>query len=379
MTASQTAAGDSTILSELGSESRDTILSENDMWDALISRNLRFYGSFVYGVKSTKIFCRPTCASRKPARDQVVFYSNSKFALDAGYRACLRCKPDSESEMPASIAGALKACSYIDENFDSKISLSKLAEIAGQSNFHFHRNFRKATGITPRQYLEAVRLKRAKIALKRGYSTRTSTYKAGHTSSSWLYSEGTSKLGMQPSVYKTGGKGLTIGYTVANCSLGKVLVGATPSGICFVCLGDSENQLVGYLKDEYPKATISPDARWTGLRNWVVEIVEYLEGKTRLEQAKLPLDVSATAFQLRVWKELQRIPYGTTRSYNEVAERIGNPRAYRAVANACGSNRVPLIIPCHRVVRKNGDLGGYRWGSERKKKLLALESEITPG
>ena len=345
------------------------------MWEAVISRDYRFYGSFVYAVKSTKIFCRPTCASRKPPRNEVEFYSDPKLAVNAGYRACLRCKPDSENEIPASVTGALKACSYIDENYGSRISLSTLAEIAGQSMFHFHRNFLKVTGVTPKQYLEAVRLRNARLALKRGESTRTSTYRAGHSSSSWLYSEGTAKLGMHPSVYKSGGNGLTISYAISECFLGKVLVAATPSGICFVCLGDSERRLVSHLKDEFPNAFLSPNIGRTGLQKWVEEIVEYLEGRIRLEQANLPLDVSATAFQLRVWEELQKIPYGTTRSYNEIAERIGNPKAYRAVANACGSNRVPLVIPCHRVVRKNGNLGGYRWGTERKKKLLAMEAE----
>lgn len=377
----QTVATDSSsILPELNYELGSPKLSKDEMWQAIISRDFRFHGSFVYAVKSTKIFCRPTCASRKPSREEEVrFYPNSKAAMNDGYRACHRCKPDSENELPASVSGALKACSYIDENYDSKISLPMLARIAGQSMFHFHRNFRKVTGVTPRQYLEAVRLKHVKIALKRGESTRTSTYKAGHSSSSWLYSEGTSKLGMQqPSAYKSGGRGLTMSYAIADCSLGKVLVAGTQSGICFVCLGDSNDRLVAHLKDEYANAIISSDGGGADLQNWVAEIVEYLDGKTRLEQANLPLDVTATAFQLRVWKELQKIPYGRTRSYNEVAERIGNPKAYRAVANACGSNRVPLVIPCHRVVRKNGDMGGFRWGTERKKKLLAMEAQRSP-
>lgn len=267
----------------------------------------------------------------------------------------------------------------MEENYGSKILLSKLAEISGRSQFHFHRNFRKVTGVTPRDYLEAVRLRHAKLALKRGESTRNSTYGVGHNSASWLYSDkSTSKFGMSPSEFKSGGKGLPISYTISDCALGRMLVAATEKGICFICLGDSDDNLVVHLKNEYPNATVSKASSGSGLDAWVSEILEYLEGKTKLDGSKLPIDVIATSFQLRVWRELQNIPFGGTLSYNEIAERIGNPKAYRAVANACASNRVPLVIPCHRVVRKNGDLGGYRWGVERKRKLLSMEAENAP-
>lgn len=229
-------------------------------------------------------------------------------------------------------------------------------------------------GITPKAYLEAVRLRHAKFALKRGESARKSTYKVGHNSSAWLYSENDSKFGMSPSKYKSGGAGLVIRYSISSCPLGQLLVAGTERGICFVCLGDSGEKLISHLRGEYPNARISPEEE-KGLKPWVTEILGYLDGKNRLRNSNLPIDVQATAFQWRVWKELQNIPYGATMSYNEIAERIGNPLAYRAVANACGSNRVPLIIPCHRVIRKNGDLGGYRWGIERKKKLLRMEGD----
>ncbi len=371
-----TAATADTLLPGSSSASDGLEFSKEVMWKAVIRRDPKFYSSFVYGVKASKVFCRPNCASRKPALEGVEFFSRAAQARAAGYRACLRCKPEFEIDFPPSIAAVQKVCIFINENYDSKISLPKLAEIAGQSQFHFHRNFRKATGVTPRQYLEAVRMKQAKLALKRGESTRNSTYSVGHSSASWLYSDrSTSKLGMSPSMYKSGGEGLSISYTVANCSLGRVLVAGTNNGLCFVALGESDKKLVSHLENEYPNAVISPGNDSVGVNTWISKILEYLEGKTPLGQASLPIDVTATAFQMRVWKELQNIPYGTTLSYNEVAERVGNPRAYRAVANACASNRVPLVIPCHRVVRKNGDLGGYRWGMERKRKLLAMEAE----
>jgi AraC family transcriptional regulator, regulatory protein of adaptative response / methylated-DNA-[protein]-cysteine methyltransferase len=353
-------------------------LSNDELWEIVANRDKRFYSSFVYGVKSSGIFCRPTCPSRRPSPDQVEFFTDSSVAGKAGYRACLRCRPESENDIPSSELAIQKVCEFIEENYNTKINLSKLAEIAGQSPFHFHRNFRNSTGVTPKEYVEAVRLKHAKDALKMGQSTRNSTYKAGHNSAAWLYSEGSkAKFGMTPSALKSGGQGQLINYGLADCSLGRVLVAATSSGICFVCLGDSDEKLVRHLKNEYPNAEISSEEKETALGDWISEIVQYLEGKSRLMESNLPVDVVATAFQISVWKELQKIPYGSTRSYNEIASRIGRPKAYRAVANACGSNRVPLVIPCHRVVRKNGDIGGYRWGIERKKKLLSMEAEQT--
>jgi AraC family transcriptional regulator, regulatory protein of adaptative response / methylated-DNA-[protein]-cysteine methyltransferase len=349
----------------------------DQLWEAILSRDSRFYSSFVYGVNTTKIFCRPTCPSKKPPRERIEFFASPQKAEDAGYRPCMRCKPETDEEVPLSVQAVQKACSYLEENYASRISLAKLAEIAGQSPFHFHRTFRKLTGVTPKQYLEEARVKHAKLALKLGKSTRSSTYEAGHNSTSWLYSNSSlAKFGMSPASYKAGGEGISIQYLISECSLGKVLVASTRSGICFLCLSDSAERLLSYLKGEFPKAEISAADDQTRLRDWVNAILEYLDGKARLGQADgLPVDVAATAFQLRVWRELQNIPYGTTCSYNDIAKRIGKPKAYRAVANACGSNRVSLVIPCHRVIRKNGDLGGYRWGIERKKKLLAMEAK----
>jgi len=365
----KTTTADATIIKDSSFQS----LSEDAMWEAVQSRDPRFYSTFVYAVKSSKIFCRPTCASRKPARNGVLFFSRTSDAASAGYRACLRCKPE-ESTKSLNGHAIERVCTFIEENYNSRISLSLLAGIAGQSQFHFHRSFRKATGVTPKEYVEAVRLKHLKNALRNGESTVRSTYRAGHNSSGWLYS-GQAKLGMSPLEYKTGGEGVEIHYQVSNCTLGKLLVAGTEKGICFVCLGDSDQELLVHLENEYPNAEISRETSASDLNFWISRILNYLDGKTQLEKQNLPIDVAATAFQMSVWKELQNIPYGTTLSYNEVARKIGNPKAYRAVANACGANRVPLVIPCHRVVRKNGDIGGYRWGVDRKKKLLSMEAE----
>ena len=279
---------------------------------------------------------------------------------------------------PQYVLSIEKACKYIDENYNGKIRLSTLAEVAEQSPFYFHRKFKEVTGVTPREYLEAVRLKHLKLSLKRGESARRSTYSVGYNTAGWLYSSRDSKIGVTPSEYKARGEGLTIAYGLSDCNLGRLLVAATASGVCFVALGDSDGKLVSNLTDEYSKATIIPEAEaGINMEQWVSEILSYLDGKNKLLGSKLPVDVQATAFQWKVWKELQNIPYGTTRSYNDIAERIGAPRAYRAVANACAVNRVPLAIPCHRVVRKNGDLGGYRWGMDRKKKLLDMEKRAS--
>jgi AraC family transcriptional regulator, regulatory protein of adaptative response / methylated-DNA-[protein]-cysteine methyltransferase len=262
----------------------------------------------------------------------------------------------------------------MDENYAEKIRLSWLAKLANQSPFYFHRTFKQFMGVTPRQYLEAVRLKHVKLSLKRGESARKSTYDAGYNTAGWLYSARDSKIGVSPSQYKSGGKGLTIAFSLSGCNLGRLLVAATTGGVCFVALGDSDERLLSHLKDEYPEALLLSEADASvDMSAWVSEILRYLEGKNRLLSSNLPIDVQATAFQWKVWKELQNIPYGTTRSYNDIANRIGVPLGYRAVANACASNHVPLAIPCHRVVRKNGDLGGYRWGVERKRKLLEME------
>ncbi len=366
---------------ELFSQNEDSNIAPaivDQYLEAVKNRDRRFFSSFVYVVKTTGVFCRPSCPSRKPSLDRVEFFSNSEQAREAGFRACLRCRPDAPLEKPEQLAWIEKVCKYMDENFSDKIRLDSLAKIADQSPFYFHRTFKQYMGVTPRQYLEAVRLKHLKLSLKRGESARKSTYAAGYNTTGWLYSSGDSKIGVSPAEYRSGGKGLTIAYSLTECTLGRLLVAATTNGVCFVALGDSDPRLLSHLKSEYPHAQIISDAEaGIDMGGWISEILEYLQGKNRLLSSNLPIDVQATAFQWKVWKELQNIPYGATRSYNEIAERIGVPKGYRAVANACASNHVPLAIPCHRVVRKNGDLGGYRWGVERKRKLLEMEQRTS--
>jgi AraC family transcriptional regulator, regulatory protein of adaptative response / methylated-DNA-[protein]-cysteine methyltransferase len=351
--------------------------TEGDLWNAIISRDFGYGPIFFYGVRSTKIYCRPTCASRKPDRRNVTFFSSSEEAERSGYRPCLRCKPDEERIEQKSSVLVERVCRFIQENYTSKINLSRLGSEFGVSSFHLHRVFRQVTGISPRQYLESVRLTRLKQLLKQGESATRSTYRSGYNTSSWLYAHRDSKFGMSPGIYKSGGEGLKIRYTTVACEFGSLLVAATERGICFVCLGDSEAKIAPVLKAEYPRASISKTEDGPGgdrLQAWVTEMLEYLEGKNNQGLASLPVDIRATAFQSRVWQELQKIPFGKTASYSDIATRIGEPNASRAVANACGSNPVALVIPCHRVIRKGGNLGGYRWGLMRKKRLLEIES-----
>src|ERR1700730_13502121 len=290
------------IQSEL-SRPKISVAEQDEFWQAVQQRDHRFFSSFVYGVKSTGIFCRPTCASKKPSRDNVVFFSTAQDALKGGFRACLRCLPDRDQEKPQHVLSIEKACKYIDENYGEKIKLSTLAALANQSPFYFHRRFKQVTGVTPREYLEAVRVKHLKLSLKRGESARRSTYAAGYNTTGWLYSARDPKIGVMPSEYKTGGRGLTIAYNLGDCNLGRLLIGATSSGVCFVALGDSDRKLLACLKDEYPKASVIPEEdAGISMREWISDILSYLEGKNKLLGSELPLDVQATAFQWKVWK-----------------------------------------------------------------------------
>jgi AraC family transcriptional regulator, regulatory protein of adaptative response / methylated-DNA-[protein]-cysteine methyltransferase len=345
------------------------------LWQAVKTRDPRYYSQFVYGVNSTKIFCRPTCSSRKPkSRDQVAFFANSTQAKEAGFRPCERCKPD-ETQTSSQIQTIQKLCEFINENSAEKLTLQRLSEESGMSPFHLQRTFKRVTGVTPREYTEAVRLGRLKLSLRSGSSIRKSTYRAGYNTSGWLYFRPNEKLGMSPLKYKKGGEGLTVNYHISDSPLGKLLVAATERGVCLVRLADSSQKLVSYLRSEYPKAMLetASNSRNKNLSLSVEKITEYLTKGTDLEKSNLPLDLHATAFQWRVWKELRAIPYGDVRSYSEVARRIGLPKATRAVANACASNPVPLVVPCHRVVPKTGGIGNYGLGIERKKILLDKE------
>jgi AraC family transcriptional regulator of adaptative response/methylated-DNA-[protein]-cysteine methyltransferase len=346
-------------------------IGQNQRWRAVLARDTHMDSKFVYGVRSTGIYCRPSCPSRRPARSQVRFFSVPKVAEMAGFRACRRCKPDrleSERLDPAGQVVAL-ACREIERNAEEPLRLSALASQSGTTPHRLHRFFRNVLGITPRQFADALRVRRLKGRLRSGDDVTTALYDAGYGSASRLYERAHSQLGMTPATYRKGGLGMEIAYTIEDCPLGRVMVAATPRGISAVYLGDDDRPLERALREEYPKAFLRRDAG--ALRSWVKTIVKHLRGgEPRLN---LPLDVHATAFQRRVWEELQKIPYGTTRSYSHIAKALGRPRATRAVARACATNPVSIVVPCHRVVREDGQLAGYRWGLERKKALIEHE------
>jgi AraC family transcriptional regulator of adaptative response/methylated-DNA-[protein]-cysteine methyltransferase len=351
-------------------------------WEAVTRHDARFDGAFVYAVRSTGIYCRPGCPSRRPRRAQVVFFAAPKEAERAGFRACRRCKPDL-SDAQGSIAaaesrGALiqRVCRELEANSEEAIHLRTLAARVSLGPHQLARRFRSATGISPRQYADAVRLGRLKHGLRKGGTTVTEAmYDAGYGSSSRLYEQSNAQLGMTPAAYRRGGRGMEITYTLANSRLGRVLVGATARGISAVYLGDRDAALTSALRQEYPQAEMRPGGREESA--WVRAIVGYLDGEA--PGLDLPLDVQATAFQRQVWDALRRIPCGTTRTYGEIARGLGRPTAARAVARACATNPVSLVIPCHRVVRGDGAMGGYRWGIERKEALLAKEKRWDGG
>ncbi len=343
------------------------------LWQAVKARDARFNGAFVFGVKTTGIFCKPSCSAKAAKRENVVFFDAVGAAQKEGFRACLRCKPDREKETDPHVELVLKACELLDS--DESISIDELAAELGQSTSHFQRTFKEIMGVSPKKYAEAKRMERFKNELREGSDVVTATYDAGFGSSRGLYEKAASGLGMTPATYKKGGKGMNIMFTIADCDLGKLLVARTPKGICCVTLGDDVTDLREGLSKEFPHAEIAEDAE--ELKGAVDAILAYLAGKNK--RVILPLDLQATAFQLQVWEYLKTIPYGETRSYSQVAEDLGDKKKVRAVAQACARNRVALLVPCHRVVASDGKLSGYRWGVDRKARLLAKESETLPG
>jgi AraC family transcriptional regulator, regulatory protein of adaptative response / methylated-DNA-[protein]-cysteine methyltransferase len=346
--------------------------SDAQAWQAVLEHDRRYDGMFVYAVKSTGVYCRPGCPSRRPRREMVEFFEEPRQAELAGFRSCKRCRPtelNGERELPQVIT---RVCRFIDEIIDEGPTLDRLAEVAGVSPFHLQRSFKGALGISPRQYAELKRFLRFKSRLQKGDDVTTAMYEAGFNSPSRLYERSTSSLGMTPSVYKAGAPGQQIRYTIADSSLGRVLIAATEKGVCAVRIGDSDRKLEATLHGEFPRAEITRDDNELAL--FAGEIVNAAEGKGIARE--IPLDIQHTAFQWKVWQALRNIALGETCSYQQVAKAIGTPAAVRAVANACASNPVALLIPCHRVVRTNGDLGGYRWGVERKKQLLTKEREL---
>ena len=335
-------------------------MSPTERWQAVLARDRRFDGAFVYAVRSTGIYCRPSCASRRPRRTQVTFFPIPEAAEREGFRACRRCHPADARGTDATVALVREAARAIAAGTAPRGEPRRLA-----------RAFKRVLGITPRAYAEAHRSARFKQELKRRKHVSPALYEAGYSSTSRVYEHTHEQLGMTPATYARGGPGVDIVFVTVPTSLGRLLVAATDRGICRVTLGDSAAKLEADLRTEFDAARVR-EQKGGKLEGFVDAILSYLEG-TELH-LDLPLDIRATAFQRRVWQELQQIPFGETRTYADVAQAIGQPKATRAVARACATNPAALVIPCHRVVREDGDLGGYRWGVERKRSLLEREN-----
>lgn len=342
-------------------------------WKSLSERDPTADGTYFYGVTSTGIYCRPSCPSRRPRADRVRFFDTTTAARQAGFRACKRCRPDTVGLAQPGVEAVRRASAYLATHADRQVTLGQLARVASMSPHHLQRRFKAIVGLSPREFQAAVRAGRLRTSLRDGRDVTTAIYEAGYGSPSRVYEAAPTGKGMTPSRYRRGGAGMNIGYSTVSSPLGQVLVAATDNGVCAVKLGGSDAALVRDLRREYPAAEIH--ANQQPRTEWVKAIVQHLRGTA--PSLDLPIDVQATAFQWKVWRALQRIPYGETRAYAEVAKSIGRPTAVRAVARACATNPVCLVVPCHRVVPTAGGVGGYRWGTERKARLLTAERRRT--
>ncbi len=346
--------------------------SESSRWQAVVQRNRQSDGIFVYGVVTTGIYCRPVCSSRLPNRENARFFDTWQLAEEAGFRPCKRCEPRSLSAPNTAVDAVAQACRIIGEA-EQEPSLNQLADAVGLSPYHFHRLFKKTVGVTPKQYAMEKRLNRVRSNLHQNSTVTEAIYDAGYESGSRFYETSTTSLGMKPSEYQKRGEGISIRYAIVKSYLGWVLVAVTERGICKIDFGDTPEILQTRLKTNFPEAkSQDSDPTFTTI---VAQTLAFLEAPE--QGLTLPLDIQGTAFQRRVWAALRKIQPGATASYSEIANQIGNPKAARAVAQACAKNNIAVAIPCHRVVRSNGDLGGYRWGIERKQALLERESIST--
>jgi AraC family transcriptional regulator, regulatory protein of adaptative response / methylated-DNA-[protein]-cysteine methyltransferase len=358
----------------LNLESGPTMVAipENKWWDAVLARDARRDGEFFFAVSSTGVYCRPSCPAKRPRRENVRFFRRPEDAEKAGYRACLRCRPKAASRNPQTDM-VKNICRYIEHHLDEPVTLEALGAEFRQSPFHLQRTFKKALGISPRAYADSCRMKLLKRNLQAGQNVTSALYDAGYSSSSRLYERTASQLGMTPDKYRRGAVAASIRYRCADSPLGRMLVAATDKGICSIQFADTDDELTEGLKREFPFAVRKRDDE--SMRSWTNAVLDQIAGH-KLNRT-LPLDIQATAFQRRVWTHLQSLPFGVTQSYGEVAKAIGRPTAARAVARACATNPVAVAIPCHRVVREDGEMGGYRWGVERKRALLQLEQQGT--
>ncbi|MDB5396273.1 MAG: 6-O-methylguanine methyltransferase [Rhodospirillales bacterium] len=341
-------------------------LDDADRWQVVVGRDRRADGVIYYSVATTGVYCRPSCGARLPRRENVQFHLSPRDAEQAGFRACKRCRPDETDRQAAVVA---QACRLIEQS-ETAPSLAELADTAGLSRFHFHRIFKAATGVTPKAYADADRARRMRTALDRSGTVTEAIYDAGFSSNGRFYASAPQRLGMTPTRFRAGGTGETLRFAMGETSLGSILVAATEKGIAAIQFGEDPAALLRDFQDRFPKARlVGGDADFERL---VAQVVGSVENPSI--GIDLPLDVRGTAFQQRVWQALQEIPAGTTASYSDIAERLGAPKAVRAVAGACAANAIAIAIPCHRVVRNDGALSGYRWGVERKRALLDREA-----
>lgn len=349
------------------------MLNSDRCWEALEKRDVSCDGQFFFGVLTTGVYCRPSCPARKPLRKNVRFYAAQADAEKDGLRPCLRCRPLATLGADPNMDRIRRICRYIESNSEAPLKAADLARKAGLSLYHFQRGFKAIAGVTPREYVDAARLKNLKGSLRSSKDVTEAVYDAGYSSSSRVYERADTRLGMTPNQYRQGGRNVAITFVTVESPVGLMMVGATDRGLCFVQFGESRKDLEAQLRREYPSAKIEPMRRPypEEFQEWMDALARHLAGtQPRLD---LPLDIRATAFQMRVWNYLQSIPYGEVQSYGEVASGIGQPAAARAVARACAGNTVAVVIPCHRVIRGTGELGGYRWGLSRKRALLDRE------
>ena len=341
----------------------------DDRWEAALARDARYDGAFVFAVRSTGIYCRPSCPARRPKRENTVFFNTPGEAEAAGYRPCLRCAPAAaQSPLHRRYEAIARACALIDEA-ETPPSLDALAHAAGMSRFHFQRQFKREVGLTPKQYIAARRAQAVRAALPGSNNVTAAIHDAGYPTAARFYERAGATLGMQPSAYRSGGAGQTIRYGFGNSALGCVLVAATAQGLCAIFLGDREDDLCAALHKQFPKAQLLPADKQMAAE--IAAVIAHVDGQAGARG--LPLDIRGTVFQQKVWAALSEVPPGETRTYAEIARIIDVPAATRAVANACGANPLAVVIPCHRVLRSDGGLGGYRWGITRKTALLDRE------
>lgn len=348
-------------------------MNDKTRWAAVIARDKTHDGAFFYGVRSTGVYCRPSCPSRLPLRRNVRFYEAAAEAERDGLRPCKRCRPLAATADERTVTRIRSLCRYIQAHSQQPLTLEQLGAQVHLSPFHLQRSFKAVLGVTPKEFVAACRLDALKCGLRSKAPISGAIYDAGFGSASRVYERAASRLGMTPRQYRSGGAGVALSYALSETPLGLLLMGASDRGLCFVQFGDSEAALLQRLRAEFPGAELAPMSprSATPFAQWMRALGAHLaRGRTALD---LPADLRGTAFQMKVWNYLLKIPYGELRSYSEVAQAIGHPKAVRAVASACAANRVALVIPCHRVIRGDGGLGGYRWGLERKRSLIDQE------